>query len=252
MRPSLNNKHEAGSARSRLFLLVVAALLLAATSPAWAGKGNANNPGVMPPQANPQGQSYAEWLSEWWTGYWPMPYEYYDAHPLGQSGHVGHLFSGTSGTIDLTVPAGTMLFLSPYSCATGDFPQVWDMPYNDPVTGMEYASEADFAKAFNGRVVDGVSVRCWIDGREVRNLQAYRLQAPFGGVYPEGNWLDAPPDSQYVGLAEGKFLMLAPLPVGTHTIQVWTMMPEEFLPYFGFAGEWTTVFHITVQGRSRK
>lgn len=252
MKTFVNNKIQTVSARTSSFLLAMAVLFLAAIAPVWAANGNAGNPGVMPPRSHPQGQSSAEWLSEWWTGFWPMPYEYYDAHPLGQSGHVGHLFSGTSGTIDLTVPTGTMLSLSAYSCATGDFPEVWDMPYIDPVTGKAYASEADFAKAFNDRVVDAVPVRCWIDGREVRNLQAYRVQAPFGGVYPEGNWLDAPLGSQYVGLAEGTFLMLAPLPVGTHTIQVWAMVPEEFLPYFGLAGEWATVFHITVQAHCGK
>lgn len=50
--------------RSRLLLL---SLLALCASSAWAaGKGNEGNPGVIPPDAQPNGKSYGEWSAAWW------------------------------------------------------------------------------------------------------------------------------------------------------------------------------------------
>jgi hypothetical protein len=251
MKSLANNKITSGCVRRWASLLAFTVLVAAAVTPAWAGKGNQGNPGVMPAQSNPQGQSYAEWLSEWWVAYWPMPYEYFDAHPLGRSGHVGLLFNGTSETIELTVAPGTKLCVSAYSCASADFSELWDQPFTDPVTGIEYSSNAEFSAEIIDRVNDAVPVRCWIDGREVRNLEAYRVETPFSGIYAEGNWLDAPVGSQFVGLAEGRVVILAPLSVGTYTVELSYTIPDEFMPYFGFAGEFNLTFHITVKGNDK-
>jgi hypothetical protein len=243
-----NKKIKSGSVCPWVSLLAVAVLMGASVELAWAGKGNQGNHGVMPPQSNPPGQSYADWLSEWWVGYWPMSYEYYDQYPLGQSGHVGLLFNGTSDTIELAVAPGLKLCVSAYSCASGDFPEFWDQPFEDPVTGEEYDSEAEFSAEFVDRVNDAVPVRCWIDGREVRNLEAYRVEALFNGIYPENNWVGVPAGTQFVGLAEGRVVMLAPLAVGMHTVKLSYSVPDYFIPYFGFGGEFNLVFHITVRG----
>ena len=251
MKTQVNSKNEGGVGRRWVSLLAVAALL-AAAGPAWAGKRNAENPSILPPQSNPQGQSYAEWAAEYWNWYWPMPYDYYDVNFFEMSGSVCLVTGSVLGTSErnLILPAGTMLFLPAYTCASADVPEVWDQPFVDPVTGIEYPSEEDWSVWLCDQVVNEVAVRCQIDGREVQNLQAYRVHTPFSGAYPEGNWLGAEPGTQYVGVADGLFLMLTPLATGTHTIQFWSNVPDQFLPYFGFegSGEATTVFHVTVKG----
>jgi hypothetical protein len=244
-----SQKHETTNGRPWASFLAIAVLLAATVTPTWAGKGN---PAILPPHSNPQGQSYAEWAAEYWNWYWPMPYEYYDVNFFEMSGNVCLVTGSALGESEriLTLPTGTMLFLPVYTCASADFPETWDQPYVDPVTEVEYTSEEDWSVWFCDQVVNAVTVRCQIDGREVRNLQSYRVHTPFGGGYPEGNWLGVEPGTEYVGLADGLFLMLAPLATGTHTIQYWSSLPERFWPYFGFeSGEATTLFHITVKGK---
>ena len=48
-------------------LLATAVLLLAAALPALAGKGNAGNPGILPPRSHAYGETYADWSAGEWT-----------------------------------------------------------------------------------------------------------------------------------------------------------------------------------------
>src|SRR5580765_5316103 len=40
--------------------------LLTMASSLFAGGGNQGNPGIAPPNSNPQGHSYGEWTALWW------------------------------------------------------------------------------------------------------------------------------------------------------------------------------------------
>src|SRR5262245_59832273 len=75
---------------------------------------------VIPPQANPHGQSYSEWAADWWqwaleapTPTNPLIYQTGAQCASGQVGHVwflaGELGSGTT-TRTCTIPKGTALF----------------------------------------------------------------------------------------------------------------------------------------------
>ena len=54
-------------------LLATAILLLAAALPALAGKGNAGNPGILPPQCVAYGKTYADWSVKWWQWVFSLP-----------------------------------------------------------------------------------------------------------------------------------------------------------------------------------
>src|SRR5207302_2056669 len=74
-------------------LLASAILLLATALPALAGKGNAGNPGILPPQSHAYGKTYVEWSVKWWQWVFSLPAT---NSPIldtgdcsaGQSGHV--------------------------------------------------------------------------------------------------------------------------------------------------------------------
>ncbi len=60
--------------------LATAILSVGAASSAWAdGKGNAGNPGVLPPHSQPYGKSYGEWATKWWQWALSIPA---DRNPL--------------------------------------------------------------------------------------------------------------------------------------------------------------------------
>jgi hypothetical protein len=70
---------------------------------------------------------------------------------------------------------------------------------------------------------------CEIDGKPVKYLQNYRVQSPvFSAVLPEGNIYGQEPGLFMPCVDDGYYLMVAPLPVGKHTIHfhgvnwVWT------------------------------
>ena len=99
-------------------LLASAILLLATALPALAGKGNAGNPGILPPQSHAYGKTYAEWSVKWWQWVFSLPAT---NSPIldtgdcsaGQSGPVWFLastFGCTTTTRSCTIPAGVALF----------------------------------------------------------------------------------------------------------------------------------------------
>lgn len=200
--------------------LAVLALTLALTANAApAGKGNQGNPGILPPQSNSHGMSYAEWSAEWWKWAVSMPL---DHHPLadtadcsaGQSGSVwflGGSFVTAETTRRCTIPAGKALFFPVLNteCSTIE---------PDPFNGETEAELSACAKGW----VDGATGFCTIDGVPVQNMDKYRVQSPLFtfGPLPANNvlFIDVPPGTTGQSVSDGIWLMLAPLPVGQHNI----------------------------------
>ncbi len=197
--------------------LAVATLLLGLAWPGWAGKGNQDNPGILPPGSSPYGHTYAEWTAAWWQWALTMPL---DNSPLaetadcsaGQSGHVwflGGSFVSAEAVRNCTVPAGKAIFFPVLNteCSTAE---------PDPFHGDTQAQLSECAKGW----VDGATGVCTLDGELVQNLEAYRFQSPLFefGPLPENNvlFIDAGLSGQSV--SDGYWLMLAPLPVGGHVI----------------------------------
>ena len=192
------------------------------------------NPGVIPPNATPYGMTYGEWSAKWWQWAYSLPVDqnpWFDeegscangAH--GQFGPVWFLTGiiNSSGTAErnCTVPAGKALF----------FPivNVEDATLESGLTGEALR---EFPTYVVGLVTD---LEAEIDGVPLEDLYEYRAVSPLFvyGPLPENNVLqffgiDAPAGSTSAGLptvvpvpsaaGDGYYLMLAPLPVGQHTI----------------------------------
>jgi len=189
-----------------LSALIGMAMLATAGSPAIAGNGNVGNSNIIPPQSHPHGLSYAEWAEEYW--------QWVHAGDSAQSGPVWFLppapFSpvpGAATAINITVPAGTMLFgpvLSFFDNNEGVIP---------PLSDEELVAEAN-------AVWDALAIRteCIIDGVPVKGLDdpqetAYFVQT---GLYINA-FTDGGPTEE---VAVGAFLMIKPLSVGKHTVRL--------------------------------
>jgi hypothetical protein len=219
-------------------LLIMFTIAAAFSFAAGNDKDNANcnangNAKVIPPEQNYEGLNYGEWAAKWWQWFFSIPYDG-GSHPLfdtsglnadiGQSGNVwflGGLSWPNDGTAppvgpvtrNITVPAGTALF----------FPIV-NSENNDKeapgLTLQELWGTQNWLYPLKNN-----NMYATVDGKKVTNLTDYLTVSPvFGITLPDDNVLSAwgIPDclSGYVypDVAAGYFLMLKPLPIGSHTI----------------------------------
>jgi hypothetical protein len=213
---------------------MIVAAALAALLPAMAGKGNADNPGVIPPQAKSHGQSYAEWSVTWWQWLYSIPMAQNPANdPTGefagvkQEGPVwflgGSLFGGDT-TRNMIVPPGKALFL-PLINYSAWYPEDltwipdWLVAGGVDISGM---TDEEIIVAGAKYFIDNSTItKVTIDGKEVKNLAAYRAAAP--GLFPVSDELlldfGLAPGVHMVS-SDGYWLMLAPLSKGDHQITV--------------------------------
>lgn len=176
---------------------------------------------VLPPNTNPYGASYNEWGARWWQWVLGQPK---DRNPLtdetgvfcaiGQNGPVWFL-SGGVATRKCVVPDGKALFFPVATESYVLFP--WD-PNDTPQLGRDL-TKADIDTAFNMSVD--------VDGTSLPNLETYRAQSPALGSVPETFIVDLPennlddiPAGPYQTVADGFYVMLAPLPVGIHNVRI--------------------------------
>ena len=213
---------------TRAVITVAGLALVLAARPGGARAGDSGNPnpGVVPPNARPHGQTYGEWSAGWWRWAYSMPA---DRSPLtdtadcstGQSGRVWFL-GGTFSTNPVggdpqnlvgrarrtcTIPPGTFLFVS---------------ILNAEASALEGngTTEAELSKAAKYLEAHAVSMEAAVDGVPVNGLGRYRVQSPLFtfGPLPPNNLLRLPAGSTSPSVADGVFLMLNPLPPGRHTI----------------------------------
>ena len=208
--------------------LAIAVLGLAvATSTVQAGRNV--NPGVLPPQSHAYGMSCGNWGAEWWKWVYSFPA---DQNPvtdptgeigtLSQSGPVWFL-AGTFGqTVQrtITIPAGKAIFFPLYN--------IWnDYPCPDP--GFQPApgqSLYDFLRIGAAGYIDpNVIMAAEVDGVPLLNLSAYRaVSGPDVTVFTgDPSWASMNMDpcvtgTPQVAVADGYWIMLAPLKPGQHTI----------------------------------
>jgi hypothetical protein len=217
-------KQERRSVGIRVLGIAVTLLATGNLTPAFAG-GNGNaNPGVLPPNSNAFGKSYAEWSAEHWKWTYSLPA---DHHPLtdtadcstGQSGKVwflGGTFTPTPvgpglvvGTAHrvCTIPSGIALFF--------------------PILNVEASvlegngtTESQLRAAAISLQDHAENLACTIDGVAIQDLDSYRVQSPLFtfGPLPVNNLLGAPAGATSPSVADGVYLLLAPLSRGQHTI----------------------------------
>jgi hypothetical protein len=230
---------------SRKLLRLGAVALLLASPSAFAGNANGHLT-VLPPNSNAFGRSYGAWSEAFWQWSFSLPV---DHHPLfdtadvstGQSGNVwfiGGGFTSTPVTRSITIPAGTALF----------FPLLTAWADNTDCNGGQMISDGNSETFLRGLVesvyIDSVqTVSCVIDGVPVRGLSdpatsPYLFKSPTPGGFsyivpssdnvlnflglpcwtdPSGNPITVSANI-YHPVAEGFYILLAPLSVGQHTI----------------------------------
>jgi hypothetical protein len=220
-RPKRNLKHS----RARWLVIAFGALAVA-----LAPRGEAQ---VIAPSAAYDGQTYSQWSAAWWQ--WNLSLTP-DDHPLfdtadasvGNSGSVWFL-GGTFGASGVEsrsclVPQGTALF----------FPIVNIWADNTDCPQDSYSE--DFLRGEAAAFQDqATNMSCTIDGVPVSGLSnglttAYRVQSPvFTYTVPGSNNLlnyfglpcyvsNSPILINADAVADGVYLMVAPLSVGAHTI----------------------------------
>jgi hypothetical protein len=207
------------------------------------------NPAIAPPQARPYGKTYGEWVVEWWQWALRIPA---DRNPLtdvtgafageNQSGPVWFV-AGTFGSSverSSTVPAGKSLFVPVYNWifGAGAFdcdPSVPGVPCDIPVLQA--------IAAHNTEAADVLEV-C-IDDIPVEDVRAYRAASPrpFSITYPENSVTGLPAGTYFPQVADGYWLMLAPLAKGQHTIRIHVRAPETS----NGPVEYETITHLNVQ-----
>jgi hypothetical protein len=203
-------------------------LLLAALALPAASAATIRQPLIVPPV----GKLYDHLSVAWWQYVLAQPT---DNNPLfdqtgagcrtGQRGPVFFLVGTTSGTAtrdECTAPAGRLLF----------FPVVNAFDVHVAPDGLDTPELVweDFTEALGFRVD---SMHASVDGVPVRNLDPasspYRgcagpaslapgCAGPFSLTFPADNLFDLPAGTYSPAVADGFYLLLAPLRPGVHTI----------------------------------
>jgi hypothetical protein len=185
-----------------------------------------SNPGIVPVNSNPHGRSYGEWAVAWWQWALGIPEA---QNPVvdttgqyagvGQSGSVWFLAGTFGGNADrnVTVPSGKAIFVPVHNWIFGA--GVFDCQPTVPGVTCDVPTLQAAAAA---RTEAAETVRAWIDGVAVANIRSYRAASPepFSITLPTGAVFGLDAGTYYPQVADGYWLMLAPLSKGDHSIRV--------------------------------
>jgi hypothetical protein len=182
-------------------------------------------PPVLPVSSHAYGMTYAEWSAAWLKWAVSIPAS---SNPLlddsgvyaavGQSGKVWFL-AGTTGSgnvppvvREISIPAGTPLF----------FPIINSFWLNTPPVDPEWSPEQEaYARSLIAASVDtayGLNLK--IDKRSVSNLSNFRVKSVAAKcTVPADNIFGVDlVNNPYDCVADGYWVMIPPLSVGSHTI----------------------------------
>ena len=233
------------------FLLHACVLVLLGAGAFKATAGRNPDPGVMPINSSPYGKTYGEWGAEWWK--WALSFPI-DQNPImdptgefasqGQSGPVWFLAGTSGGTAEraVTIPAGKAIFFSMLNLIN-DYP--CPDPNFQPAPGQTLEEFLTEGAAF---FIDHTTVLfAEVDGVPLKNLFNYRATSGLFTFTGDPSLVSFDPcitGAPQQAVADGYWVMLAPLRRGAHTIRFGGT--EEF-PEFDFSFSVDVTFHITVE-----
>lgn len=203
---------------ARILLAVVGVIMALTLLPAISFGANPN-PRVLPPKSDAYGMTYGEWSARWWQWAISLPT---DHNPLtdtadcstGQLGPVwflgGPFWPAANPNVrNCNVPPGKALFFPIVDTECSDLEQ-------PPWFG---ATEADRRACAKGGMDPASDLVAEIDGAVIQNLASYRAASPnFFFTAPADNVLGVTGGGSGQSVADGFYLMVAPLPAGPHTI----------------------------------
>lgn len=220
-----------------LCAVLVSLTLTVTTRDVRASDGNLN-PGVLPPSSTGFGKTYGAWSAAWWQYVFLQPAS---SNPLldptgagcraGQSGPVfllvGTAGSGAATRDKCTVPAGKALFfplLNVFDVHVACTPATASVCDSNDTPQKIWADLQTFAFSAS-------ELHATIDGVPVANLDpsntpyracagpVARCSAPsFSLTFPADNFFGLPAGTYAPAVADGFYLLLAPLTPGPHTI----------------------------------
>lgn len=177
---------------------------------------------VVPRNLNKYGNNYGEWSARWWQWALSVPAA---VNPVadttganchrGQTGPVWFLAGtfGTTETRSCTVPAGKALFFPILNAISGQ--GVGDC------TGPSDCNPIALRKGAAVAENNPVTLEAHIDGVAVANPKTFRVTSPvFEFFAPAAAVFGIPEGLHGPDVADGYWLLLDPLPKGTHTIHI--------------------------------
>jgi hypothetical protein len=172
---------------------------------------------IFPPQSHPYGRSYGEWSAKFWKTGIELPVA---GNPLAEggcgdlSGRIMFLAAPIiSSTISCTVPKGTALFVPALTVECSSLE-----PPESGFHGDTAAEQAECATYWSDHIVNP-SVD--IDGLPVPNIASYRVVSPqFSFTAPDPNILGVAGGGAGTSVADGYYLIVAPMSEGRHTVRV--------------------------------
>jgi hypothetical protein len=239
----------------RLLITLLAAVALLSLPVLAMAQGRPNSR-IASPRAMPYGLSYGEWGAEWWKWALGIPLA---EHPLldetgefadvDQVGPVWFLAGNFGGTSERTVeiPAGKALFF-PIINAAWWAPEDLELAADvAELLGLDpdYLTDEELLRLLANFSVSGVTeLSLTVDGVEMQNLLNYRAESPAFHI-EDTDFLDDlgyDPVEDRLAVADGYWIMLAPLPVAEHTIRFKGAVDNDILG--GFVVDVT--YYITV------
>jgi hypothetical protein len=205
------------------------------------------NPGVLSPQSKPYGMTYGEWSAAWWKWVYSIPAAtnpLNDALPSpandedctnGEVGQFGPVWFLGGAWAAVEVNPGEYVGKAIRNCSVPHdkalfFPIINAECSTIEGNGNNYGQLLTCAKKLINLATEFSAT---IDDVPIVDLTKYREKSPIFtyGPLPDGNLLqDSYPDTASPGAtslaaADGYYLMLAPLSVGTHTIKFTANVP---------------------------
>ncbi len=191
-------------------------------------KGGNPNPGIAPPDSQPLGLSYSDWIGISEQAFYatsvsdlPSPTVVYGSMVVPPQ----LLLPSGMQSVPVSMKTGQWFFMpvlfNTWANAPGDpgYGKPWDTPFTDPDTGVSYPTYEAWVRELMAGAMEGFYPVCTIDGQAVENINLYRMQSSlFTLVVPDDNLWGLPAGDYTPGLTDGWFLIVAPMTPGTHTI----------------------------------
>lgn len=212
-------------------ILLTVCFVLSITASAVVAAAEKPIPGIVPPNSEFHGKTYAEWSVKWWEWVFSIPV---DRNPLlddgtgkfttaAQSGDVWFLAGSWKETppdaINLDVPEGKAIFFPIINAESSKI---------EGFGNNEAELRSDVEKTI-GYVTDKSAS---VDGKVIENLDKYKAESDLFVLWlPPDNVKGQPTNvlgisvgqkrSSSIAVADGYWIMLKPLPAGKHTIKIY-------------------------------